>query len=84
VFIYVKKAKIKLCLRIKMRIRIQIKGLKKMRIRIQGLQKCGSNADPDPKPWVAKNKVRVCGGREGAYLVNQTSEVGQKRIVNLR
>jgi len=22
-----------------------------MRIRIQGLQKCGSNADSDPKPW---------------------------------
>jgi len=36
-----------------MQIRIQIQGHKKMRIliQIQGLQKCGSNADPDPKPW---------------------------------
>jgi len=52
-FTYVKKAEKELWIRIKMRIRIhiQIQGLKKMwiRIQIQGLQKCGSMADPDLK-----------------------------------
>jgi len=50
VFIYVKKQK-KIWIRIKMRIRIQIYGLNKMQNRIQRLQKCRSNADPDLKPW---------------------------------
>jgi len=51
-FIDVNKAKRELCVLIKILIRIQIQGLKKMQIwiRIQGLQKCGSNANPDPKP----------------------------------
>jgi len=48
VFIDVKKSKKELFLRIKMRIQIQIRGLKKMRILIHRLQKCGSNADPKP------------------------------------